>query len=95
MFRPVKLTSAINDVIRSIAMDACVLEPTTTRITDPDRVALFWGDMPIPKDHNNGWDLSGSGSFTTITLHGQACEQLIESGPANLRLFTNCMPPHH
>jgi hypothetical protein len=92
---PTELMNAISDLLHSIATDACVLEPTTTRITDPDRVSLFWGGMPIPRDRNNGWDLSGGGGFTTITLHGQACDQLIESGPAELRLFTNCTPPHH
>jgi len=85
------LTNEIGEIIRSIATAACQVDLTTARIQDADRAALYWNNVVVPHDHNNGWDVSGNGF--TVNLHGQWCDQLIEDGPADFALFPDCNPP--
>ncbi|HEY5448076.1 MAG TPA: hypothetical protein VIQ54_04965 [Polyangia bacterium] len=85
-----ELTNEIGDIIRDIARDACHVDLGPTRIPDPDGAALYWNNMVVPHDRNNGWDVSGNGF--TVNLHGQWCDHLIEDGPADFALFPDCAP---
>jgi hypothetical protein len=87
---PPDLTNEIGDTLRTIAMDACSLDLEGLRIQDATRVAVTWKNMSIPRDRNNGWDLTSNGF--TITLHGPACDHLIEDGPADLAVYADCDP---
>jgi hypothetical protein len=89
---PTDLINAIAYQLHRIAADACHLELTTTRITDPNSVVVTWKDMQIPRGHD-GWDM-GRDSFT-INLQGTWCEKLIEDGPADFLVFPDCGPPRH
>jgi hypothetical protein len=85
------LSFALGDITRAIALNACELE-LETPIVDPDRTALFWKNMPIPRLHNgnDGWELMRNGF--EIILHGQWCDHLVDDGPANFQLFPDCNP---
>ena len=88
---PAELTDEIRDITRAIAMDACQLDlPTTTPIEDPDRAAIFWKDMRIPRHRTEGWELTVNGY--EVVLHGEWCDRLIDEGPANFALFADCNP---
>jgi len=86
---PSELIAEISDITRAMAKDACQLE-LTTRIQDPDRAAVFWKDMRIPRHRTDGWELTVNGY--EVALHGEWCEHLIDEGPADFALFPNCDP---
>jgi hypothetical protein len=90
---PADLNNEIGETIHTIATDACTLDLEGVRVQDSMRVAVTWKNMSIPRDRNNGWDLTGNGF--TITLHGTSCDPLIEDGPADLAVYPDCKPSGH
>jgi hypothetical protein len=90
---PVELDDQIGDLTRAIATDACELD-LHERVMDPDRVVFRWKDTQIPRHRSNmdGWELTMNGF--EIVLHGEWCDRLIDGGPADFALFTNCEPQH-
>jgi hypothetical protein len=87
---PNELANELGSAMRRMAMDACELNLQPSRIVDPDRVSFRWKDMTIPRDRDWGWELIRSGS--EIILHGEWCDHLIDDGPGDFALFTDCEP---
>jgi hypothetical protein len=85
------VASELADVVRTIARDACDLD-LRTRITDPDRLAVYWKGMPIPPDRSGqpGWDLINN---FEIALRGEWCDHLIDGAASDFSVFANCDPP--
>jgi hypothetical protein len=88
---PAVLAAELGDITRAIATDACELE-LPSRITDPDRVAFFWKGTQIPRNRNDGWELTMNGA--EIVLRSAWCDRLIEDGPEDFTLFSDCDPRH-
>jgi hypothetical protein len=84
-----ELNQALEEIMNPIAREAChvdVLSPPTGR----EQVALLRNGVEIPRSRNDGWDFDGS-SATSLTLYGDACDEVIEQGAANLDLRA-CIP---
>src|SRR5262249_26016813 len=75
-----ELSDEVGSIMRGMAMDACELNLKNVRIMDPDRVALRWDGMQIPRDRDKGWELIGNGF--EILLHDEWCDRMIDEGPA-------------
>lgn len=63
----------------------------TIAVTDPPAdkgfTNVYFGCVSIPLDPKNGW---GWSSDATITLHGNACEQLKNGSVQSLKIVTGC-----
>src|SRR5262249_25313629 len=84
---PAELTDTLGQITHQMANEACTLDPKTSSPLQirMDSSALSWKGMQIPFDHNNGWDLTNSGS--AIQLHGWWCDTVLAGDPqADLRL---------
>ncbi len=53
---------------------------------DPTHVNVYFDNAPVPADPTNGWTLSGE----TITLVGDACNQVMSGTVLNVRVVTGC-----
>jgi len=86
-----ELTDVLGSLTRSIAEDACDLDPAV-RIDNPDLVGVFWQGSPIPQKRNgsDGWELLNNGN---IRLYGMYCDWLITNGPGDLVVYPTCNPP--
>jgi hypothetical protein len=91
-FRPAatvtELSNEIEGITRQIATSACHLE-LMAPIQNESRAEVFWRNMPVPHSQDNGWDIVSNNGFE-IELHGTWCDRLLDDGPAEFDVFTNC-----
>ncbi len=83
------LTLALSEIAAKITA-SCVL-PLTPSPPDPNRVNVYFDDVPVPPDPVNGWKLEGD----TVTLLGDACSKVLSGQVLNLRVIAGCptVPP--
>jgi hypothetical protein len=55
--------------------------------TDPNEVNVFFDQTLLPYDPENGWEWTGP---TTITLRGQACDDLTSGAAGIVRVVEGC-----
>jgi hypothetical protein len=91
---PNELTNVLATIVNTMAQGACRLDLSTVS-NAPDQLSVLFDGMPIPRDvnHNNGWDLNGSGS--RLTLYGSACQGLVKNGSTfGLLISDGCSGGH-
>lgn len=94
---PTSLGAAIDSITHPIAQMACHLDVRPAQIRNPDSgsAVLVWKGQVVPYNPNgyNGWDLTMNQNGSTIDLNGMWCERLIDGGPGDFTLLTDC-PTH-
>jgi hypothetical protein len=86
-----ELSNALNDIVKTLAEEACHLDVQSPPL-DPDRVALLFDGVGVPVDGLNGWTFD-AGSSLKLTLHGPACDQLVSAQTHQIDLVV-CAPQH-
>ena len=64
---------------------SCVF-PLSPPPSDPSLLNVYFDDVVVPKDANNGWTLNGS----TLTLVGTSCAKVLSGQVLNLRVIAGC-----
>jgi hypothetical protein len=89
---PTDLSQALTSVVRTIADEACHIDVNSPPV-DPDNVALLLSGVPLRYNTIDGWTFD-PGSTVKITLHGSACDMLVQQ-MGQLELVSGCMPPRN
>src|SRR6185436_4410391 len=79
-----ELSAKIEEFVRSIARDACVLDLHPAP-GNGDAVVVFQNGMPIPNGVPNGWDFDGS-NRSSIRLRGTTCDRFLTNGVKELSI---------
>jgi hypothetical protein len=89
---PTALSAALSPVVETIAEQACQIDVHQLP-ADPSKVALLFDGVAVIQDDVDGWDFE-TGSTVKITIHGAACDTLLQDAP-KVELVSGCSSPHH
>jgi hypothetical protein len=89
---PTALSAALSPLVETIAEQACQIDVRQPP-ADPSKVALLFDGVAVAQDGVDGWDFD-TGSTVKITIHGAACDILLQDAP-HVDVVSGCMPPHH
>jgi hypothetical protein len=89
---PTSLSDALSPVVETIAEQACQIDIRQPP-ADPSKVALLFDGVAVNQDGVDGWDFE-AGSTVKLTIHGAACDTLLQDAP-HVDLVSGCAPPHH
>jgi hypothetical protein len=89
---PNDLSSALDNVVDTIAAEACTIDIRTAP-PDPKTVQLLFDSIPVPNDPVNGWTFE-QGTTMTLTVHGTYCHML-EQNVGRIDLVAGCALPHN
>ena len=80
--------TALENALAQIAakITATCTFPLSPSPPDPSLLNIYFDDVVVPKDPNNGWSYDG----TTVTLTGTACNEVLDGKVLNLRVIAGC-----
>jgi hypothetical protein len=89
---PNDLSSALDNVVDTIAAEACKIEVHSPSV-DTKTVQLLFDGVPVPTDPVDGWTFD-QGTTMLLTVHGTYCHML-EQNVSHIDLVSGCaLPPH-
>lgn len=81
-------SAALEDALSQVAakITASCSFPLSPPPQDPSLLNVYFDDVVVPKDPENGWSYDGS----TLTLLGSACDEVTSGKVLNLRVIAGC-----
>jgi hypothetical protein len=89
---PNDLSSAFEDLVQSIADEACKIDVRTPP-ADSTTVQLRFDGMLVPTDSLQGWMFDPDTNNTSLTVRGKYCDMLTQS-TTRVDLLSGCPNPH-
>jgi len=89
---PAELQAALDAIAGSLEVPPCTFDLAVVP-EDPDKIAVFFDDVPVPRDpgHLNGWDYDPL--TNQITIYGAACDQLQSGSVSAVKVDYGCGGP--
>ncbi|MGH7285149.1 MAG: vWA domain-containing protein [Polyangiaceae bacterium] len=81
-------STALEDALAQVAakITATCTFPLSPAPPDPTLLNIYFDNVVVPKDPENGWSYDGS----TVTLTGTACNEVLSGKVLNLRVIAGC-----